>query len=163
MNIDPAQNVTGRPMQQTPQDDAEATPPIPKPVVPEPDPVVPKPSPLPPPPSPPQQGPTGAEVFPAQTTPEVQPVQEIYTPPEAPKPTPVQPQQPLQKPEDKTPTIQPQQNEAPPEKVVDKRTGHEELHKVSPNADKLTTIADVEEEEFIKEVEEHHGSGPNAV
>lgn len=40
--------------------------------------------------------------------------------------------------------------------VVDKRTNHEQLTSIANSADQLTTVADEEEEDFIKHVEEVH-------
>jgi hypothetical protein len=57
--------------------------------------------------------------------------------------------------DDTTAPIQPPTQEP---QIIDKRTGNKELKKVSPNADSLTTIADQDEEEFIKEVEKHHAT-----
>lgn len=41
--------------------------------------------------------------------------------------------------------------------VVDKKTNKETLHPVGKSADAITTLADKEEEEFITNVEKHHG------
>ncbi len=50
----------------------------------------------------------------------------------------------------------------PIKNVVNKTKEPEILHKVSEHADSLTTIADQEEEEFIKEVmEEHKNNEPD--
>lgn len=43
-----------------------------------------------------------------------------------------------------------------PTKIVDLSAGKTTIHPVDPNADKLTTLADKEEEEFIEGVEAAH-------
>jgi hypothetical protein len=92
---------------------------------------------------------SSGETTPAQAEP-------VKAPESQPAPTPAQ-DQPADSTnnDDTTAPIQPPPQEP---QIVDKRTGNKELKKVSPNADSLTTIADQDEEEFIKEVEKHHAT-----
>ena len=103
---------------------------------------------------------TGEKGLPIYETPtantEIQPTPEIQISPEAQKPQPPQP--PVQNTTQEDTAQQPAQtaNKAPDKNIVDKTTNKEKLHKVGPNADTITSIADKEEEEFIEKVEEHH-------
>lgn len=90
-----------------------------------------------------------------QTPQEAEPTPELLKPEVQPKPTPA-PEKKSNDPDDTT--QQSQDQEEKPKNVIDLRTGDEELKRVNPDADKLTTIADIEEQEFIEEVEKHHGS-----
>ena len=85
---------------------------------------------------------------------EIQATPEILSSPEAQKPQPASP--PAQKSQDTGQQPAQPADKALPKNVVDKTTSKEKLHKVGPQADTITTLADKEEEEFIEQVEEHH-------
>ena len=83
------------------------------------------------------------------STPEKQPVVE------KPGAAPASPTQPTT--DTTTPQITPASAVKPKTPVVDKTDKITELHHVQHPKDKLTSIADIEEEEFISEVETAHG------
>jgi len=56
----------------------------------------------------------------------------------------------------KTITIQPIEEPSLKGKIVDKRAGHEVTHRVDLSADDVTKKADLEEQDFIEEVERQH-------
>lgn len=88
---------------------------------------------------------------------EILPQQEIHKTPEVLKTTPTN-----QKQSSNTPQIQTildtKLTDNEKSHIVDKRDHNEKLDRVSDHADEITVLADLEEEEFIREVEKHHES-----
>lgn len=83
---------------------------------------------------------------------EKQAVTEIFKSPET---LPTQPQQPMPTAKEIAQQITATEN-TQPLNVVDQTKEDSTLHPISKSVDKLTTIADLEEEKFIKEVEAAH-------
>ncbi|MFC1622248.1 hypothetical protein ACFL13_02640 [Patescibacteria group bacterium] len=94
-----------------------------------------------------------------ETQPKVEPqgVPETAPAPEIPLPPPPPPAKQDDNKNDQKDSDDIKQDPSPPKNVVDKTDTLTTLHEIKKPTDSLTDFADDEEEEFIKEVEEHHG------